>query len=130
MSRKFFSIVENSLTQYASKEGITTFINMLILIKCFNDWVIKYYFGKISGWGDNRFYENIPNDFDNSSLKTMIYKELHNTIKTKYELINYLNNYPYKELLKHELKNIKLSCMPISFKQVPMIDRWKNDNVF
>jgi hypothetical protein len=88
------------------------------------------YFGKISGWGDNRFYENIPNDFDNSSLKTMIYKELHNTIKTKYELINYLNNYPYKELLKHELKNIKLFCMPFSFKQVPMIDRWKNDNVF
>ena len=92
------------------------------------------YFGKICGWGDNRFYENIPNDFNNSSLKTMIYKELHNTINTKYELINYLNNYQYKELLKHELTDIKSSCMPVventHYEQVSMIERWKNDDVF
>ena len=88
------------------------------------------YFGKISGWGENRYYENIPIDFNNSSLKTMIYKELHNTINTKYELINYLNNYQYKKLLKHELKDIKLSRMPVEFKQVPMVNRWMNDSVY
>ena len=88
------------------------------------------YFGKISGWGENRYYVNIPIDFNNSSLKTMIYKELHNNIKTKYELINYLDNYQYKKLLKHELKDIKLSCMPVEFKQVPMVNRWMDDNVY
>ena len=64
----------------------------------------------------------------------MIYKELHNTINTKYELINYLNNYQYKELLKHELTDIKSSCMLVventHYEQVSMIERWKNDNVF
>ena len=88
------------------------------------------YFGKISGWGENRYYENIPNDFNNSSLKTMIYKELDNNIKTKYELINYLDNYQYKKLLKHELKDVKSSCMPVEFKQVPMVNRWMDDSVY
>ena len=54
-------------------------------------------FGKMHiGWGENRYYENDNIDFNNLNIKTMIYKELHNNIKTKYELINCIDNYQYK----------------------------------
>ena len=59
----------------------------------------------------------------NAKIKAHIYFDQEN-----------LNNYQYKELLKHELTDIKSSCMPVventHYEQVSMIERWKNDGVF
>ena len=88
------------------------------------------YFGKISGWGDERYYVNIPQCFDESSLKVNI---LQHPMKTRKELIDYLDDYPDKGRLDLELQDRKKSCMRVNddhvHVQVKMTDRWKNDSM-
>ena len=67
-----------------------------------------YYFGQISGWGDDAIYVNIPEDFNNSILKTHIRDS---KVETQKELVEYLNNYPLKYNCKFaDEKNI---CMRV-----------------
>ena len=84
------------------------------------------YFGKVSGWGDERYYVNIPRCFDESGLKVNI---LQHPMKTRKDLIDYLDNYPEKKRLDHRKK----SCMRVNddhvHVQVKMTDRWKDDNM-
>ena len=48
------------------------------------------YFGKISGWGDQAIYVNIPADFNNSTLKNHIKDS---EVETQKDLVQYLDNY-------------------------------------
>ena len=88
------------------------------------------YFGKVSGWGDERYYVNIPQCFDGSSLIVNI---LQHHMKTRKELIDYLDNYPDKKRLDLELQDRKQSCMRVNddhvHVQVKVTDRLKDDNM-
>ena len=67
------------------------------------------YFGKISGWGDDAIYVNIPSNFNDSILK---YDLSESFVRTQKELIEYLDNYPHKEILACDLQDKKL-CMRV-----------------
>ena len=68
------------------------------------------YFGQITGWGDNAIFVNIPSDFKNSLLKFHI---VNSNLDTKKDLVEYLDNYPHKEILNVELKDKNNSCLRV-----------------
>jgi hypothetical protein len=67
------------------------------------------YFGIVSGWGDDAIYVNIPSNFSNSCFISDIRSSC---VSTRMELIEYLDNYPHKEILACDLQDKKL-CMRV-----------------